>query len=278
MKRPKTPEEAIRYLENACGLRNVGCINWGEKASGFSLFEGYLDKNRVFVKWGGKNGNCANDFIYTQRLYEKNPDCFFRPYFCVSEGTVQCLALEYAEGRTLKSALTDGSLSDKEKRALVKTLPIIAKALIEANCVHRDIKPDNFFLTSDGKIKLFDFEFATDAEPYIEREDILRYPYYIAVVGTKSECGVKLGIGRFMWDDMVIFHRLLHRIGCLEAYADAYEAADIFFRSQSGKRVLRFPKRRSLIFQRKLVDLLAALLPLRAWRHKIRMLNRRARF
>ena len=275
---PETPEEAAVYLESSCGLRNVVCKNWGEKASGFSLFEGYLGEDRIFIKWGGKSGNCFNDYTYTRRLYEKHPDFFFRPYFCINEGGVQCMGLEYAEGRTLKSALMDGSLSVDEKSNLAHTLPCMAKALIEANCVHRDIKPDNFFLTRDGGIKLFDFEFATDAEPYAEREEILRYPYYIAVVGTKSECGVALGIGRFMWDDMVIFHRILQRIDKSEPYDEIYDAAESFFRSESGKRVLRFPGRQGLILRRKLVDLIAALLPLRSWRHQVRMLNRKARF
>lgn len=277
-KAPQSPEEAIHYLESAHGISNITCRNWGEKASGFSLFYGYLGADKIFIKWGGKRGNSLNDFTYTKRMHEMAPEYFLKPFFCINEEKVQCLALEYAEGRTLKNALTDETLTEVEKGRLVRALPAIAKALIAANCVHRDIKPDNFLLLKDGSIKLFDFEFATEAQPYKERTEVLRFPYYVSAVGTKSECGVALGIGKFMWDDIVIFRRILERIGCSSHYAEAYAEAIHFFRSEEGKRILRYPGRRSLIVQRKLVDLLAAVLPVRSWRHKVRMLNRKARF
>lgn len=276
MKTPHTPEEAVRFLEKECGLHDIACKNWGEKASGFAIFYAWQGQERVFVKWGGKPGNCRNDYNYTKRLHEACPEHFLRPFFCVDAGETQCLALEYAEGRTLKTALSDGTLSEEEKKEMVEALPRIAKALIASNCVHRDVKPDNFLLTPQG-VKLFDFEFATDATPYKEREEILRYPWYVSVLGSKSECGVKLGVGKFMWDDMAILRRVLQRIGCAQAYAEAYAEAEAFFRAEEGKRVIRYPGRVGVILQRKLVDILSCLMPVRSWRHKVRLLNRRAR-
>lgn len=275
---PTSPEEAIDLLQKAFGFEDIECLSWGTKASGFSLFRGTLDGERLFIKWGGKPGNCLNDYTYTRRVYDIHPECVIRPYFCISEGDIQCLGLQYVEGRTLKTALEENSLTDEEREALVNTLPVIAQALIDADCVHRDIKPDNIVLLPGGEIKLFDFEFATDASSYNEREEIRRFPYLIAVIGTKSESGVRLGIGKFMWDDMVIFRRILQRIGFSERYADAYAKAESFFRSQEGKRRILFPNRREIIMKFKVIEIFSALLPFRSWKNKVRGLKRRPRF
>ena len=278
VKVPAFPDEIIDLLHNAFGLEELECLSWGTKASGFSLFRGNLGKERLFIKWGGKPGNCLNDYAFTRKVYETNPACVIRPYFCVSEGEIQCLGLQYVEGRTLKTALEENSLTEEEKEVLVRKLPVIAQALIDADCVHRDVKPDNIFILPDGDIRLFDFEFATNASEYAEREEIRRFPHLISVIGTKSECGVRLGIGKFMWDDMVIFRRMLERIGSSERYAEAYARAESFFRSQEGKRHIRFPNRLRIIITFKAIEIVSALLPLRSWKNKVRGLKRKSWF
>jgi hypothetical protein len=274
VKKPDSPDEVTEFLEATCHLCQLSCLSWREKTSGFSFFQGYQGQNKLFIKWGGKNGSCINDYTYTSRLYATNPDFFFRPYFCLHENGIRCMGLEYTDGRTLMDAIEDGSLTPEERESLVTKLPLVAQALIDANCVHRDIKPSNIILQPDGGIRLFDFEFATDALGYQEREEIRKVPHIVSNVGTDTECGMDLGIGRYQWDDMVIFRRILRLIGNSPRYAAAYDQADHFFRSHEGLRLIRFPGRRRLLAKRKLINLLAVVLPVRAWRNKVRMLNR----
>ncbi|NLC23420.1 MAG: protein kinase [Oxalobacter sp.] len=278
VKKPDSPDDAIQYLESTFHLHRVSCMSWKEKTSNFSFFQGYRGTDKLFIKWGGKSGSSINDYTYTSRLYDTCPDFFLRPSFCVSENGINCMALEYVEGRTLEDAILGGSLTMQERASLVIKLPLVAQALIDANCVHRDIKPSNIMILPDRSIRLFDFEFATDAQGYREREEIRRVPHLVSNIGTDMECGMDLGIGRYQWDDMVIFRRILKLIGSSPQYAAAYEKADHFFRSHEGLRRIRFPGRRRLLVKRKLINLLAVILPVRAWRNKVRQLNKTPQF
>lgn len=278
VKRQDSPDDAILYLESVFHLHDVSCLSWKEKTSNFSFFQGYHGTDKLFIKWGGKSGSSINDYAYTSRLYDTCPDFFFRPSFCISENGINCMGMEYVEGRTLEEAIEDGSLTLQERESLVTKLPLVAQALIDANCVHRDIKPSNIMILPDGSIRLFDFEFATDVQGYQEREEIRRVPHLVSNIGTDTECGMDLGIGRYQWDDMVIFRRILRLIGSAPRYAEAYEKADHFFRSHEGLRRIRFPGRRRLLVKRKLINLLAVILPVRAWRNKVRQLNKTPQF
>lgn len=273
-----SPDDAIQYLESTFHLHGVTCLSWKEKTSNFSFFQGYHRTDKLFIKWGGKSGSSINDYAYTNRLYKTCPDFFFRPAFCLSENGISCMGLEYVEGRTLEDAILDGSLTMQERESLVTKLPLIAQALIDANCVHRDIKPSNIMILPDGGIRLFDFEFATDARGYREREEIRRVPHLVSNIGTDTECDMDLGIGRYQWDDMVIFRRILKLIGHSPRYATAYEKADHFLRSHEGLLRIRFPGRTRLLVKRRLINLLAVILPVRAWRNKVRQLNKTPRF
>jgi len=71
------------------------------------------------------------------------------------------LAMEFLEGETLRAR---GKLSESE---LVDVAVQVTKALEAAHAqgmVHRDIKPDNLFLTKQGAVKLMDFGLAKSLE------------------------------------------------------------------------------------------------------------------
>ena len=75
------------------------------------------------------------------------------------EGT-RFIAMELVEGQTLKDRLEAGRLSVKE---LVDFASQIARGLAKAHAsgfVHRDLKPGNLMVTSDGLVKILDFGLA----------------------------------------------------------------------------------------------------------------------
>jgi serine/threonine protein kinase len=68
------------------------------------------------------------------------------------------LVMEALEGETLGSRLTRlGKLPEAEVTEIVLRLCDALEIVHKAGLLHRDIKPDNIFLTSDGRVVLIDF-------------------------------------------------------------------------------------------------------------------------
>jgi serine/threonine protein kinase len=69
------------------------------------------------------------------------------------------MVMPYYEGTTLKAALTDtgGAPSEAWLRRFLGPVLDALQCLHEAQCLHRDIAPDNILLTGDGRPVLLDF-------------------------------------------------------------------------------------------------------------------------
>ena len=136
------------------------------------------------------------------------------------------LALEYLEGRTLRSRLRE---SRPTLREAVRVALAVAEALTEAHgagVLHRDLKPDNVFLPTDGRIRVVDFglarirsqddgggerwqgasaEYVNEREPD-ERAAIYGTPAYMA---PELWCGKGATAAADVWALGLILHELL---------------------------------------------------------------------
>lgn len=77
---------------------------------------------------------------------------------CIKENDTAYIIMEYLEGETLKDYLErEGTVT--EEKAIEMLTPVMESlaAVHGAGILHRDIAPDNIFITKDGKIKLIDF-------------------------------------------------------------------------------------------------------------------------
>ena len=100
-------------------------------------------------------------------------DCF------VENGTAY-LVMEMLDGQTLKSLLDErGRLPYDEAVDIIIPVLEALKQVHAQGIIHRDISPDNIFLTDDGRVKLLDFGASRYASAVSEKSlsIILKYGY-----------------------------------------------------------------------------------------------------
>ena len=79
----------------------------------------------------------------------------------VQEGDQNWLVMEYVEGRTLAEQIqAQGRLSPDEAAPILAQAADALSAAHLAGVVHRDVKPSNILLTTEGRVKLSDFGIA----------------------------------------------------------------------------------------------------------------------
>ncbi|MFI3175174.1 MAG: protein kinase [Bacillota bacterium] len=87
-----------------------------------------------------------------------------RVYDVGQEGDISYIVMEYIHGNTLKKAIREKAPFDS--RSTLNVAIQIASALVQAHknhIVHRDIKPQNILVSTDGVVKVTDFGIARTA-------------------------------------------------------------------------------------------------------------------
>jgi Protein kinase domain len=144
-----------------------------------------------------RNQDFVGRFVREARLAGKlDHENIVRALDVGKSGDYHYLAMEYIDGRDLASLLKEqGALP--EKQALELTLQI-ARALEYAGArgiIHRDIKPDNIMLTTDGIAKLTDLGLAkqTGAETHITQTGVMvGTPHYVSPEQARGEADVDI--------------------------------------------------------------------------------------
>ena len=81
-----------------------------------------------------------------------------------SENGFYYIVMEYVEGITLKDYIKKkGHLSYKEALSITIQVGRGLQAAHEKNIIHRDVKPQNIIISTDGKVKVTDFGIARAA-------------------------------------------------------------------------------------------------------------------
>lgn len=98
-------------------------------------------------------------------------------------GDLYYLLMEYVDGPNLREALSSGQLTASDALSL---LPPVCEALQyahDAGVIHRDIKPGNILIDSQGRVKVADFGLAklgpsADEERLTQAEQVVGTPHY----------------------------------------------------------------------------------------------------
>lgn len=93
------------------------------------------------------------------------------------------LVMKFIEGETLKARLSRGSLSHNEIEQVVESVGAALDYAHRQGILHRDVKPSNVLLASDGRIYLADFGLARIAEAgesTISSDVMLGTPQYVS--------------------------------------------------------------------------------------------------
>ncbi|WP_437525571.1 serine/threonine-protein kinase [Sorangium sp. So ce726] len=134
----------------------------------------------------------------------------------VTERGEPFLVMELLDGESLRErVLRLGTISLIELLAHMDTLLEVIKAAHDAGIVHRDIKPDNLFVTRDGRLKVLDFGIARMKQ---------------GGSGLKTRTGAVLGTTSYMAPEQILGRNV-------DGRADLYAVGATMFTVLANRRV-----------------------------------------
>ena len=133
------------YLPDTIAYRTPGATLMstyaGEKHDAYQLgAEKFYEEARTIAKFNGHP-----NIINVQQFFYENNTAYF--------------VMEYIEGIDLKKYATQKGGKLNEQEVLKIILPIVDALIVvhSVGVLHRDISPDNIYITNDGTVKLLDF-------------------------------------------------------------------------------------------------------------------------
>jgi eukaryotic-like serine/threonine-protein kinase len=135
------------------------------------------------------------------------------------------LVSELLEGETLSSRLLRGALSPRKAVDAALQMALGLAAAHEKGVVHRDLKPDNIFLTRDGRLKILDFGIAKLTGTAMSSDG----PTFEVAA---TEPGMVLGTVGYMSPEQVRGEAVDHR-------SDIFSLGAIFYEMLSGARAFK---------------------------------------
>jgi serine/threonine protein kinase len=96
---------------------------------------------------------------------------------------IRWIAFEFIDGSSLESRIKKGRLGEREAIKVVRDIAEALRYAGEKGLIHRDVKPDNILLTSDGIPKLADLglaKFQNDNASLTQTGIVMGTPHYMA--------------------------------------------------------------------------------------------------
>jgi len=144
-----------------------------------------------------------------------------------TDGTAY-VAMELLEGESLRTRLESGPLTPKKATELAIQMAHGLAAAHEKGVVHRDLKPDNLWITKEGRLKILDFGLAKQL-PGIGQGSDSYMPTAAIQADHHTEKGMILGTLGYMSPEQV-------RGEAVDARADLFSFGVVLFEMLTGKR------------------------------------------
>ena len=197
-----------------------------------TYYQGWLEGKKIFIKHFGPSRSHKKEFSHCSRLNKVNPNNFPEAVLYSKTRGYRCVAHEFIEGVTLKDKMASGNFSLTEKTSLVIQLKEIAKSLMEAGVVHRNIHSDNLMVTEDDKWKLIGFGRSVNVVRHKES------------VHSKKKTSLLMHLREYLaqWyrsGDTLSLLKVLEEVGCQDHYQEAYCDTEAYLKKSLGKASLR---------------------------------------
>ena len=145
-----------------------------------------------------------------------------------TQDEVTFLAMEYVQGTTLDTLLAGKPLPETEVRRLGVQLAQGLKAAHAHGVIHRDLKPRNLRITSDGLLKILDFGLAQQWQPNADLLSTLGPGDKSSLATSGTSPGIE-GTVPYMPPEQL-------RGGELDVRSDIYSAGMVLYEMAAGKR------------------------------------------
>jgi hypothetical protein len=140
---------------------------------------------------------------------------------------VHFIVTELLEGATLRHELERGALPPRRATEYAAQIARGLAAAHEKGIVHRDVKPENLFVTKDGHVKILDFGLARQAPAALQPADAI-----VTVAATQTVAGTVMGTIGYMAPEQVTGAPVDHR-------ADIFAFGVVCYEMLTGKRAFQ---------------------------------------
>jgi eukaryotic-like serine/threonine-protein kinase len=142
-----------------------------------------------------------------------------------TEGEVAYVVTELLEGESLRSRLDRGLLPARKVSEIGAAVADGLAAAHAKGVVHRDLKPDNLFLSSDGRVKILDFGLALLTQPPGPATGASNAP----TATHQTDPGTILGTLAYMSPEQV-------RGESVDSRSDIFSAGSVLYEMATGRR------------------------------------------
>ena len=149
-------------------------------------------------------------------------------YGLEESGDVRCIVMELIEGETLQTRIRKGPIAVDEALVIAKQIVEALEAAHEKGVIHRDLKPGNVMLTSDGRVKVLDFGLAKAYDANPGSATSTNSPTMASMAATNA--GVILGTAAYMSPEQA-------RGKSVDKRADIWAFGVVLFEMLTGERL-----------------------------------------
>ena len=132
---------------------------------------------------------------------------------------------ELLEGQTFRDLLSHGPVSTRKAIDYATQIARGLAAAHEKGIIHRDVKPDNLFVTKDERVKILDFGLAKLTQPRSENTEQTD----VATRRVHTDPGTVMGTAGYMSPEQVKARPVDHR-------SDIFSFGAVFYEMLSGRR------------------------------------------